>query len=109
MDGFDAALAALRARYPFMAERTLRRLLRAYGTCVHDLLGDAASAEALGPVLGADLTEAELRYLVRYEWAQSAADVVWRRSKLGLHMTPQDIARVDAALDALRSQRDQAA
>ena len=109
MDGFDAALDTLRARYPFIAERTLRRLLRAYGTCVQDLLGDAASAEALGPVLAADLTEAELRYLVRYEWAQTAADVAWRRSKLGLRMTPQDIARVDAALDALRSQRDEAA
>jgi glycerol-3-phosphate dehydrogenase len=109
VDGFDAALDALRARYPFIAERTLRRLLRAYGTCVHDLLGDAASAEALGPVLGADLTEAELRYLVRYEWAQTAADVVWRRSKLGLRMTPQDIVRVDAALDTLRSQRNEAA
>jgi glycerol-3-phosphate dehydrogenase len=109
VDGFDAALDALRARYPFIAGRTLRRLLRAYGTCVRDLLGDAVSAEALGPVLAADLTEAELRYLVRYEWAQTAADVVWRRSKLGLRMTPQDMARVDAALDALRSQRDAAA
>jgi len=55
------------------------------------------------------LTEAELRYLVRYEWAQTAADVVWRRSKLGLRMTAAEIARVDTALDALRSQRDQAA
>ena len=109
MDGFDAALAALRERYPFLAERTLRRLLRAYGTCVEDLLGGAASAEALGPVLGADLTEAELRYLVRYEWAQTADDVAWRRSKLGLRMTPGEMARVDAALRALRTQRDQAA
>ena len=109
VDGFDATLDALRARYPFIAERTLRRLLCAYGTCVHDLLGGAASAEALGPVLGADLTEAELRYLVRHEWAQTAADVAWRRSKLGLRMTPQEMARVDAALDALRSQRDAAA
>ena len=109
VDGFDAALDALRARYPFVAGHTLRRLLRAYGTCVRDLLGDATSAEALGQVLGADLTEAELRYLVRYEWAQTAADVVWRRSKLGLRMTPQDIARVDAALNALRSLRDEAA
>ena len=108
-DGFDTALAALRARYPFIGEPTLRRLLRAYGTCVADLLGDATSADSLGAVFGADLTEAELRYLVRYEWAQTAADVAWRRSKLGLRMTPQDLARVDVALDALRLQQDQAA
>ena len=100
-DGFGATLDSLRARYPFVAEPTLRRLLRAYGTCAGELLGDAGSFEDLGRVLGADLTEAELRYLVRHEWAQTAADVVWRRSKLGLRMTPQEIARVDAALAEL--------
>ena len=109
VDGFDAALHALCARYPFVVKPTMRRLFRAYGTCVADLLGNAATADALGRVLGADLTEAELRYLVRHEWAQTAADVVWRRSKLGLRMTPQELARVDAALDVLRPQRDRAA
>jgi glycerol-3-phosphate dehydrogenase len=96
--GLNHALDGLRARYGFVADPTLRRLFRAYGTRAGLLLGNAASAGDLGRVFGADLTEAELRYLVRYEWAQTAADVVWRRSKLGLRMTPQDIARVDAAL-----------
>ena len=105
VDGFDAALAGLRMRYPFVAEPTLHRWLRAYGTCVADLVGDAESAEGLGSVLGADLTEAELRYLVTYEWARTAADVVWRRSKLGLHMNDQEIARVNAAMSTLQPQR----
>jgi glycerol-3-phosphate dehydrogenase len=105
VDGFDAALAGLRMRYPFVAEPTLHRWLRAYGTCVADLVGDAESAEGLGSVLGADLTEAELRYLVTYEWARTAADVVWRRSKLGLHMNAQEIARVNAAMSTLQPQR----
>ncbi len=100
-DGFEPALAALCARHPFLAEHTLRRLLRAYGTCVSELLGNATSAEALGPVIAADLTEAELRYLMRREWAQTAADVVWRRSKLGLRMSRAEIAAVDDALAAM--------
>jgi len=78
IDGFGHLLADFRARYPFVPEATLGRLLRAYGTCVNDLLGNAGSAEALGRVFGADLTEAELRYLVRYEWARTAADVARR-------------------------------
>jgi len=105
VDGFDTALAGLRTRYPFVAEPTLRRWLRAYGTCVTELVGEADSAEALGAVLGADLTEAELRYLVTYEWARTAADVVWRRSKLGLRMSTGEIARVDAAMSTLQPQR----
>ena len=109
VDGFDAALAALRGRYPWAAEPTLRRLLRAYGTCVPDLMGDAATEGDLGRVLGADLTEAELRYLVRREWAQTGADVAWRRSKLGLRMTKEQIAGIDAALAGMHSHRDQAA
>ncbi len=109
IDGFEPALDALCARHPFLARHTLRRLLRAYGTCVSELLGGATSAEALGPVIAADLTEAELRYLVRREWAQTAADVVWRRSKLGLRMDKAEIAAVDDALAAILLHRDAAA
>ena len=98
VDGFENALSALQARYPFLAGHTARRLLRAYGTCVDDLLGSTMSSADLGRVFGADLTEAELRYLVRYEWAQTAADVVWRRSKLGLRLAPAEIAAIDAAM-----------
>ena len=105
-DGFEPALAALCARFPFLAEHTLRRLLRAYGTCVSEILGDATSAEALGPVVAADLTEAELRYLVRREWARTAADVVWRRSKLGLRIDRTEIAAVDAALAVMTARAE---
>jgi glycerol-3-phosphate dehydrogenase len=98
VDGFEALLGAARARYPFLAEATLRRLLRAYGTCTDALLAGARSAADLGPGFGADLTEAELRYLARREWAMTAEDVIWRRSKLGLRLAPEDIARIDAFL-----------
>jgi glycerol-3-phosphate dehydrogenase len=76
----------------------MRRLIRAYGTRIGAVLGDATSGGDLGRVLGADLTEAELRYLMRNEWARTAEDVVWRRSKLGLRMTPAEIVGVDDAM-----------
>ncbi len=97
-DGFEALLLATRRRYPFLAETHARRLLRAYGTCVTDILGDAAGMADLGRLYGADLTEAELRYLVRTEWVRSAADAVWRRSKLGLRLSEGEIAAIDEAL-----------
>jgi glycerol-3-phosphate dehydrogenase len=98
VDGFEAELAHARQRYGFVADKTLRRLLRAYGTEIHVLLDGATSMADLGSVLGADLTEAEIRYLVAHEWARSADDVLWRRSKLGLRLKPAEIAAVDAAV-----------
>jgi glycerol-3-phosphate dehydrogenase len=95
VDGFEALLTTAASRYPFVPVPTLRRLLRAYGTRTHDLLADTAD---LGRVFGADLTEAELRYLVRAEWVRTAEDVVWRRSKLGLRLTAAEIAAIDEAL-----------
>jgi glycerol-3-phosphate dehydrogenase len=87
----------------------LRRLLRAYGTRIDDLLAGAASAADLGRVFGADLTEAELRYLVRTEFVHTAEDVVWRRSKLGLRLSAAEIAAIDDALLHIRQERMAAA
>jgi glycerol-3-phosphate dehydrogenase len=97
-DGFDDRLAAAVARYPFVPIATLRRLLRAYGTRIDRLLGEATCYADLGRVFGADLTEAELRYLVNAEWARTANDVVWRRSKLGLLLSPDQITAIDDAM-----------
>jgi glycerol-3-phosphate dehydrogenase len=104
-DGFEALLAATAARYRFLPQPTVRRLLRAYGTRIHDLLAGASSAADLGRRFGADLTEAELRYLVRAEWARTAEDVVWRRSKLGLRLSAAEIAAIDEALVAIAGER----
>jgi glycerol-3-phosphate dehydrogenase len=98
VDGFDAQLAIAAARFPFLAQQTLRRLLRAYGTRMYELLGNAKNYDDLGRAFGHDLTEAELRYLARWEWARSAEDVVWRRSKLGLRLSAEQIASVDDAM-----------
>ncbi|HWK45076.1 MAG TPA: glycerol-3-phosphate dehydrogenase [Stellaceae bacterium] len=109
VDGFETELRAANARYPFVAEPTLRRLFRAYGTDINVLLRGTTSAADLGQTLGADLTEAELRYLVNHEWARSAEDVIWRRSKLGLRMTPAEIAIIDDMIPRILSEQKAAA
>jgi glycerol-3-phosphate dehydrogenase len=105
IDGFETLLAQAKGRFPFLAEAHLRRLLRAYGTRVEVLLRGAKSPADLGRVFGADLTEAELRYLAEHEWAMTAQDVVWRRSKLGLRLSQSEIAEVDAYMRALPASR----
>jgi glycerol-3-phosphate dehydrogenase len=83
-DGFRARMAA---RWPWLEPSVLTRLCRAYGTRVETVLADAASPADLGPDLGGGLTGREVDYLRAHEWALTAEDVLWRRSKLGLHMT----------------------
>ena len=92
----DRLIEELRAAYPFLEPRQARRLVRAYGTEVAQLLGDATSLADLGQDFGAGLTERELRWLMRHEYARRAEDVVWRRSKLGLRMSADQIAALDA-------------
>ncbi|MDR3494402.1 MAG: glycerol-3-phosphate dehydrogenase [Ancalomicrobiaceae bacterium] len=84
-----------RAAYPWLSTRDADRLCRSYGTRVAQILGPAKSAADLGRTFGAGLTEAELVYLIEREWAVTAADVVWRRSKLGLRLTAVEIAEID--------------
>ena len=66
-----------------------------------DTVGDAQSLDDLGPCFAGDLTGAELRYLVENEWAQTADDVLWRRSKLGLKATPEDRTAISQFIASL--------
>ena len=91
----DRLIGALQAVYPFLTDRWARRLIRAYGTEAAEMLGKATAAADLGRDFGADLTEREVRWLMRREYARGAEDVVWRRSKLGLRMTAGQIAALD--------------
>lgn len=83
---FDAEVAKLKAAYPFLDMRLARRLTRLYGTRAKALLGLAKSEADLGRNFGADLYEAEVRYLVDKEWAVTADDILWRRTKRGLKL-----------------------
>src|SRR5262249_28698712 len=68
-NGFETLVSEVAARYPFLARETVRRLGRAYGTRVERLLGGAKTSSDLGRTFGADLTEAEVVYLAKNEWA----------------------------------------
>jgi glycerol-3-phosphate dehydrogenase len=85
-DGIEALVARARGLWPFLSDAHARRLVGAYGTRLDRILGQARNREDLGPCFGADLTATELRYLRRHEWAETADDVLWRRTKLGLHV-----------------------
>ena len=80
-------LDILQEDYPFLAEADVVRIGRAYGTRAGDWLREAKSWDDLGRNFGAGLSEAEVAYLRDTEWAQTAEDILWRRSKLGLHMS----------------------
>ncbi|EPX84513.1 hypothetical protein ruthe_02193 [Rubellimicrobium thermophilum DSM 16684] len=71
-------------------------MIRAYGTEAWALLGGARRAEDLGRAFGAGLTEAELDWMARREWARTAEDALWRRSKLGLRLSPDQVEAVAA-------------
>ncbi len=95
---FDRFLAGFQARHPWLPEALARRYARAYGTRAERMLGGAASLEDLGPHLGDDLYAREVDYLVAAEWARTADDILWRRSKLGLHVRPATCAALEAWL-----------
>jgi glycerol-3-phosphate dehydrogenase len=91
---FEQLVAAALRRYPWLEARHARRLARAYGSRLDRTLGHAEGPEALGAEVAPGLYEAELRYLQAEEWACTAQDVLWRRSKLGLHLTKSEQQRV---------------
>jgi glycerol-3-phosphate dehydrogenase len=100
-DGYEALVAQVRDRHGFITETLARRLVRSYGTRAIVLLDGAKSLGDLGPAYGAGITAAELAYLKREEFVTCAADAVWRRSRLGLRLTPAEIERIDLALARL--------
>lgn len=103
---FETWLGSTRARYPFLPPAMLRRLGRAYGTRIDRVLGEAQRLEDLGRDFGMGLTEAELDYLIGTEWARSADDVLFRRSKLGLHLTREARQQVADWIERNRPARD---
>jgi glycerol-3-phosphate dehydrogenase len=98
-----ALTAELQRNYPFLSREHANRLAHAYGTRASRLLGEATSLADLGPSFGATLTGAEVKYLMASEWAMAAEDIVWRRSKLGLRLTPDEIAALDVWMSANRA------
>ncbi|MFO1107831.1 MAG: glycerol-3-phosphate dehydrogenase [Bradyrhizobium sp.] len=90
-----ALTAELMRDHPFLTHAHANRLAHAYGTRAERVLGQSKSMGDLGRLFGDTLTEAEVKYLMANEWAVSADDVVWRRSKLGLRLSAAEIAALD--------------
>ena len=92
---FASFLAGMARRYPSLAQPMLRRMCHSYGADLPAILGDGGE---LGEDFGAGLTAAEIDWLRTREWARSAEDILWRRTRLGLHMTDAQRARVRDAV-----------
>ncbi|KIN61988.1 Aerobic glycerol-3-phosphate dehydrogenase [Sulfitobacter noctilucicola] len=107
VDGVDALREKLCAQYSFLSERWAARLIKAYGTESFDVLGEAKTAEDLGQNFGADLTAREANWLVEREFARKADDIVWRRSKLGLRMSDEEIASLEQWLADRAAEQEQ--
>ena len=93
--GLARLTAQLAADYPFLGERDVDRIARAYGTRARRWLGEAQAWADLGEVFGAGLSAAEVEYLRHVEFANSAEDILWRRSKLGLRLNAQETAALE--------------
>ncbi len=90
------------ARHPGLSAPLLTRLLRRHGVLAAGILGNARAEQDLGRNFGGGLYEAEVRYLAEHEWAQDASDVLWRRTKCGLHMTRAEHGRLQDFMATLR-------
>ncbi|QGZ42810.1 glycerol-3-phosphate dehydrogenase [Pseudoduganella flava] len=95
---FDQWVSALRVRYAWLDCALVGRYARAYGTRIHTLLQECGSMADMGEQVLPGLYEAELDYLRRHEWAMTAEDILWRRTKLGLHLPGGAAAVLDAWL-----------
>jgi glycerol-3-phosphate dehydrogenase len=93
--GSATAADTLGGRYPGLPRPLIAALLRRHGTLIGEVLGDSESIRTLGEHLGADLYAREVDYFISREWARSGEDVLWRRTKCGLHLTPAERQAVE--------------
>ena len=91
VDGVPALTARLQTAHPYLPNTLTARLIRTYGTDALPLLGAAKSLADLGQHFGATLYESEVRWQIRHEYARTADDVLWRRTKLGLRLSADEV------------------
>ena len=98
---FDGWLANLQRRLPAFDPAFLRRLARRQGTTALDIIGNARDMAGMGQHVGGSLTEREILHLKDREWAHTAEDVLWRRTKIGLHLPPGEREAVGRFIEKL--------
>ncbi len=97
---FDSFVQSMERQYAWLPAALVTRYAHAYGTRIHHLLRDANSLPDMGEELATGLYAREVRYLMQHEWARSAEDILWRRSKLGLHLPADTAQHLDAWIAA---------
>ncbi len=98
IDGYEALVGTLRRAWPFLTDAHARRLARLYGTRATTILSETTCLTDLGQDFGATLTGAEVDYLTQAEWARTAEDVLWRRTKLGLRLSADQVRALERYL-----------
>ncbi len=84
--------------YPFLSDDVLARYIRSYGTLMNTMLMGISNLKDMGRDFGGGLYEAEVLYLINHEFAKSAEDILWRRTKLGLHLEKKSMLALEAAM-----------
>ena len=90
-------------RWPFLSRLHARRMLHAYGLRMERILKAVRSMDELGQSVAGDLSEAEVRYMVENEWAETTDDVLWRRSKIGLLASKEQVAALERLMASMKS------
>lgn len=100
-DNFAAYLAKVETRWPFLGSGRALRMARAYGAILEEMLADIRCAADMGEDLGGGLTQIEVDWLIHHEWAQTAEDILFRRTKIGLATGEATASRLSAYLSHL--------
>lgn len=100
LDGYSwlQFLAHIKQQYPWLPDSLRTRYAKAYGSNLHQLLAGATSVADLGTLIGSDLFLREVHYWINQEWAHTVEDMIWRRSKLGLFLTENEIKTLESYL-----------
>jgi glycerol-3-phosphate dehydrogenase len=106
-DAVDSRIAELQRKYSFLKPQNVTRIFRAYGTNAEKMFAGARFAKDMGEFFG-PLSEREIDYLKSEEWVREADDILWRRSKLGLHLTAAEQADLRAYMKPKNPKRARA-
>jgi len=96
VDGFDGLVAEIEASHGFLPQGLARRLVRAYGTDARLILQGVKNLDDMGTAFGADIFSVELDWVIEHEWVRNAEDFVWRRTRQGLRLSPEQITDINA-------------
>jgi glycerol-3-phosphate dehydrogenase len=97
--GFVDEVDKLKTTCPVISKEHATRLIRTYGTCGHEMTRHIQTTEQLGTHFGHQLYSFEVDYLLSHEWAQNAEDVLWRRTRMGLHYAPEEVAGLETYIE----------